>query len=1030
MSVREYKGIIIDDSRDEKFTQFGKKTLEERYLLENETFQELFARVATHFSDSPAHAQRMYDYMSRHWFMPSTPILSNGGTDRGLAISCFLNETNDSLDGMWDLYRENMRLAAAGGGIGSYWSNVRSIGERAGSSGKTSGVIPFIKAMDSQTLAVSQGSLRRGSAAVYMQIDHPEIEEFLQIRKPSGGDPNRKCLNLHHGICITDDFMHAVENDDMWALRSPKTREVIREVSARTLFARILETRIETGEPYLLFIDTVNRAIPEWHRRDGYLVKTSNLCLAGNTRIVTNRGMKTLEELYQEQSEFEVSSDLRTLEGAQVRVKRYANGSHVQTEADLGVGQYRSSRVIKTSDSAEVFKITTFSGYTVTGTADHAVMTDSGWKRIGDLVENDKMFVQSGEGVWSTDDSLPELQWESDSAIWKTRHERDPINLPIKWNRELGILMGWIVGDGYIDHNRNWASWVIGNEEYGLESTLLAMIKNQFGVEADVQDHGSSKHLIVRDRRVGEFLKQLGVSQEYSDKKTVPTSIWTAPREAVMGFLQGLFTADGTVNRTREGCTVRVASTSHTLLEQTQVLLTNFGIVGTIYKRRDHSRSLLPDGRGNQKFYDTLPFWELVIGKRNRNNFVDQIGFLTEKKQSKVVEFVSQQTKRGSYRELFEDRIISIVREEDQAVYDIVVENSHSFIANGLVVHNCSEIVLPTSTERTAVCCLSSLNLETYKEWRKDQGFIIDVMRFLDNVLQDFIDQTGKNPKFAGLKKANFSASQERSVGLGVMGFHSFLQQMNVPFESDNARHWNQDIWKRIKAGVDEASRMIAREKGPCPDAARHGFVERFSNKTSVAPTASISIITGGASPGIEPMVANAYTHKTLSGSFLVKNQYLEKVLEKYGRNDQETWSSIIVNRGSVQHLGFLNAKEKELFKTATELDQNWIIRHAADRAPFIDQAASNNLFFRADADKSDVLSAHFLAWKEGVKSLYYCRSQSLQRASNVGQKIERVKIIDDSPPDVKPRVESDEERALSDMEKEEERFGICEACQ
>ncbi len=278
MTVREYKGINIDDSRDEKLTVFGKQTLTERYLYENETHQELFARVSTHFSDNKEHAQRLYDYISNLWFMPATPVLSNGGTPRGLSISCFLNSADDSLDGMWNMYRENMRLAASGGGIGSYWGHVRSIGEKVNGNGKTSGVIPFIKAMDAQTLAVSQGSLRRGSAAVYLQIDHPEIEEFIHMRKASGGDPNRKCLNLHHGICITDAFMEAVANDEQWMLRSPKTREPIREVGARNLFSKILELRIETGEPYLLFIDTVNRSIPEWHRRDGLVVETSNLC--------------------------------------------------------------------------------------------------------------------------------------------------------------------------------------------------------------------------------------------------------------------------------------------------------------------------------------------------------------------------------------------------------------------------------------------------------------------------------------------------------------------------------------------------------------------------------------------------------------------------------------------------------------------------------------------------------------------------------------------------------------------------------
>ncbi|MCG8546007.1 MAG: ribonucleoside-diphosphate reductase subunit alpha, partial [Alphaproteobacteria bacterium] len=270
--------VNLDRSRDENLTAFGKATLTDRYLMPGESFQDLFARVAMHFGDDSAHAQRLYDYMSDLWFMPSTPILSNGGTTRGLPISCFLNEANDSLRGIVDLWNENVWLAARGGGIGSYWGNLRSIGERVGHNGKTSGVVPFIRVMDSLTLAISQGSLRRGSAAVYMPIDHPEIEEFIEIRRPTGGDPNRKALNLHHGILISDAFMRAVENNEEWGLVSPKDGTVQRKVSARELWIRMLTARVETGEPYMIFIDHVNRAMPEHHKLAGLEVKTSNLC--------------------------------------------------------------------------------------------------------------------------------------------------------------------------------------------------------------------------------------------------------------------------------------------------------------------------------------------------------------------------------------------------------------------------------------------------------------------------------------------------------------------------------------------------------------------------------------------------------------------------------------------------------------------------------------------------------------------------------------------------------------------------------
>ncbi|MFC7735524.1 ribonucleoside-diphosphate reductase subunit alpha [Roseomonas sp. GCM10028921] len=569
--------VQVDRSRDSLLTAFGKDTLSDRYLLPGESYQDLFARVASAYGDDREHAQRIYDYISRLWFMPATPVLSNGGTKRGLPISCFLNEADDTLDAIVGLWNENVALASKGGGIGSYWGNLRSIGEKVGMNGKTSGVVPFIRVMDSLTLAISQGSLRRGSAAVYLPISHPEVEEFIEIRRPTGGDPNRKALNLHHGILISDAFMRAVEADEEWAFTSPKDGALIRKVSARSLWIRILTARIETGEPYIIYSDHVNRQRPEHHKLAGLEVKTSNLC----------------------------------------------------------------------------------------------------------------------------------------SEI------------------------------------------------------------------------------------------------------TLPTG-------------------------------------------------------------RDHH------GR-----------------------------------------------------------------------------------------------------DRTAVCCLSSLNLETWFEWKDEPRFIPDVMRFLDNVLQSFIDTAPDT-----MAKAKYSAMRERSVGLGVMGFHSFLQSQNVPFESVIAKVWNMKMFKHIRAQADVASRELAAERGPCPDAAEYGIMERFSNKIAIAPTASISIICGGASPGIEPIAANVYNHKTLSGSFIVRNPYLQKVLAKHGRDDDDTWTSITVTKGSVQHLDFLTQQEKDVFKTAFELDQRWVVEHAADRTPYICQSQSLNVFLPADIHKRDLHQIHFQAWKKGVKSLYYCRSLSIQRADTISEKV------------------------------------------
>ncbi|WP_243746589.1 ribonucleoside-diphosphate reductase subunit alpha [Zavarzinia compransoris] len=566
--------LTLVRARDAKLTAFGKATLDDRYLMPGESYQDLFARVACAYADDVDHAQRLYDAISNLWFMPATPVLSNGGTTRGLPISCFLNSVPDSLDGIVETWNENVALASNGGGIGTYWGRVRSIGEAVKGCGETSGIIPFIHVMDALTLAISQGSLRRGSAAVYLDVHHPEIEEFLEIRK-SSGDFNRKGLNLHHGINITDAFMAAVKTGEMFPLISPKSGAVLRHVDARQLWQRILETRLQTGEPYLLFIDTVNKALPRHQRDLGLKVSTSNLC---------------------------------------------------------------------------------------------------------------------------------------------------------------------------------------------------------------------------------------------------------------------------------------------------------------------------------------------------------------------------------------------------------------------------SEITLPTGTdhrdaERTAVCCLSSLNIETYDEWCNEEGFIEDVMRFLDNVLTSFIESAPET-----MAQAKYSAMRERSVGLGVMGFHSFLQAKGIPFESAMAKSWNMRIFRQIRREADAASVLLAEERGACLDAAERSLKARFSNKIAIAPTASISIICGGASACIEPIPANIYNHKTLSGAFVVRNPYLTDLLAGKGLDTQETWTSILEHEGSVQHLDALDEHEKAVFRTAFEIDQRWLIDLAADRAPFICQSQSLNLYIPADVDKWDLHMLHWSAWARGIKSLYYCRSKSVSRAGFAGK--------------------------------------------
>ena len=566
--------------KDNLLTDFGKTTLKDRYLLPDEQSpQDAFMRASQAFSDNEEMAERMYEYVSNLWFMFSTPILSNAGTKRGMPISCFLNYVGDSRGALAGHYTENAWLASVGGGIGGYWGHVRSDGTMTSGGSQSSGVIPFMHVVDSEILAFSQGKTRRGSYAAYMDISHPEILEFLDIRKPSGGDIHRKCLNLHHGVNVPNNFMELIDNcikeptyDDSWDLIDPHTKEKVRTISARDLWQKILETRVATGEPYVCYIDTVNDGLPQQQKDLGLSVKHSNLC---------------------------------------------------------------------------------------------------------------------------------------------------------------------------------------------------------------------------------------------------------------------------------------------------------------------------------------------------------------------------------------------------------------------------TEITLPTNETRTAVCCLSSLNLEKYDEWKKDSLFIPDMIRFLDNVLQYFIDYAPDE-----LFRARFSANNERSIGLGTMGFHAYLQSQNIPFESALAKSKNLQMFKKIKEEAVAESKRLAVKRGEAPDMEGTGM--RNAHLLAIAPNASSSIICGTTSPSIEPYRANAYVQKTMSGSFLVKNKFLEKLLEKKGINTEEVWSTIVANRGSVLHLKELSDYEKDIFKTAIEINQQWIIEHAADRQQFICQGQSLNVFVPADVDIKELHDIHMLAWKRKLKTLYYCRSEAIKRAELVSQKIKR----------------------------------------
>jgi ribonucleotide reductase alpha subunit len=720
MEMEKEMNVLQDFSRDSLFSDQALKLLQDYYMIQGETSpQQAFARAALAYSDGDVDlAQRIYDYASKGWFMFASPVLSNapapGKPWKSLPISCFLSYVPDSLEGLIDHTTETRWLSVKGGGVGGHWSDVRSVSDIA------PGPIPFLKTVDADMTAYRQGKTRKGSYAAYLDIDHPDVEEFLVMRAPTGGDENRKCFNLHNAINVSDAFMEAVMKGEDWNLIDPNSREIRKTLPARDLWQRILETRSRTGEPYLNFIDTANRSLPETQKQLGLKIHGSNLCFPGDTLVyVVKGGLVSIEELANRGSSF--------------------------------------------------------------------------W-------------------VWSA--SLQDGRWraELDEAIARMT---------------------------------------------GVQPVVRVVLSSGHSFEC-TEDHRLAK----------------------------PDGTYVKAMESAGCMIQGIYFMDDKIQ--------------------------------------------------------------------------------TSDVSSQVVDIS------------FTGKVVP--------VYDLQVKSNHNFFIatdpkykGGILVHNCNEIHLATDETRTAVCCLSSINLEFYDEW-KNTTIVQDLIRMLDNVLQCFIDHCPNS-----LYKARYSAIRERSLGLGMMGFHSLLQKRGLPFESALASSLNRKIFKMIKDRALEESRQLALERGEPEDMRGTGL--RNAHLLAIAPNANSSIIVG-CSPSIEPWKSNAYTHRTRAGTHLVKNVHLEEILERMGHNTPEVWQSIIMERGSVQQLDFLSREQKDVFKTAFELDQRWIVDHAATRQPFICQGQSVNLFFPSGSDRSYVNEVHLSAWKRGLKGLYYYRSSAERMAEGVSRTV------------------------------------------
>lgn len=870
MSV-DPSSIAIDYSRDGLLNDFTLQTLQERYLINGETSpQQAFARAAAAFADDVEHAQRLYDYVSKLWFMFATPLLSNGGSERGLPISCFLNGASDSREGIFGHWNETGWLSSVGGGVGGYWGDLRSSGEKTSRGSSSTGVIPFIAVVDRLILSVSQGGTRRGSYAAYLDISHPEIEEFITMRKPTGGDQNRKATNLHNAVNISDEFMHAVTDDSNFHLRSPHDGSIRKTLKARDLWRLLLETRMQTGEPYMVFIDTINRTLPEPQKALGLKVRHSNLCVAPYTEILTDKGFKPIVALAD------------------------------QTVNAWNGREFSQVVITETSDSAELVRVWFSDGDYLDCTPEHNFFVD-----------------QNGEYV-----KIPAAALHEGMEIERYQPPFIP-TMTVLSDLDLAFTAGWAMFAGYEENGK--LTLVIDADTY--HETITRLVRHSVDMRSD-----------------GEFITI------HYEASSIPTGFvpfnWCHTEK--VAWLQGALEAAG--DWLEDSSYFCLGSTDADVIREMRLLALEVGVNAEVRLTDTLNALMLSDLNHHTLYTDKASRWSARVS-------VVEVSPLPGRQPT----YCATEPKRGR------------------------------LCFNGYLTGNCTEITLPSGRdfsgkERTAVCCLSSVNADKYDEWKEVESFIPDLMRMLDNALSVFITNAPTE-----LANAVYSATRERSVGLGLLGFQAYLQSKLISIESNEARKINLEIFSRIKTAADKASLDLGRERGEAPDMAGTG--ERFAHKLAIAPNASSSIICGGTSPSIEPHRANAYLHKTLSGSFPVRNPYLVKVLQELDLDTDITWQSIIAHEGSVQQLD-IPQNIKDVFKTAPEIDQMVLVRLAADRAPLICQAQSLNLFFEHDTEAGKITEAHFRAWEWGVKSLYYLRSTTPKRAENTNTKVARIEMM------------------------------------
>jgi len=899
----------------------SREFLRNGYLLDGVTAEERVREIAENAEEilgEDGFADKFYEYMSRGYYSLASPVWSNFGLERGLPISCFGSHIEDSMESILFTHAEVGQMTKLGGGTSGYLGDLRPRGAPISDNGKSNGSYSFTELFDTAINVVSQGETRRGQFAGYIDIEHEDLDEWLNIK--TEGDPVQ---DIYYGVIVGDDWFESMINGD---------------AEKREKWAKIIETRINIGVPYIIFRGNMNDGKPQVYKDKDYKINASNLCLTGDQRVVTERGYKRAEDLYKDGGELTLFDGEKAIGSSEMKLRR---------------------------ENAPVYKFTLDNGLEQKVSEHHGVPVYEGRgeytrTEAKDVEEGDRIVIQKNKGLFGdvhkpTEAFLLGL-WQSDGTQSDENHYID------LWENDFDIEEEINEGVEHIYDDYGFDSYEIRNQHGETTATRQRDVPQLRDVDAG---HSNDN----KKRLQSSKLSELGF-----EKGSVPEWMFEADEETVWQYVRGLLIADGTAYLSEsQGNPIQIsyADIDREFLQELQLLFNNLGLSSQIRLARDGGKIELPDGKGGEKLYDTQDCYRLIVGnKASALEIEEHTGFLSRKDIQLEDREYRDNTKKA-YKVVEKEQIGS------ETVYCPTTETDESvFISQGALTFNCTEIALPANKDESFVCCLSSMNALHYDEW-KDTDAVETLTYFLDAVMEEFIQET-EGTEF--MERAVQFAKRHRAVGIGVLGWHSYLQSKMIPFNSTEAMRENNELFKTIKERSYEASEELADKFGE-PEVLE-GYGRRNTTTMAVAPTQSSSIILGQVSPSIEPLKSNYFVRDGAKLKSTQKNRFLEELLQQKGKDNRDVWDSIMQYDGSVQHLDFLSEEEKKVFKKFSEIPQMSIIKQAAQRQQYVDQSQSLNLSI--DPSKvsiKDINQLYIEAWESGVKSLYY------QKSVNAAQK-------------------------------------------